>query len=263
MNKIRPEGGWDVCFVLPTSFSSALTAAFSRSSRRLGYSTEKRGMLLTDRLPGSFLRTEHLSRSYIRILETFCGVECGDTPLPRLTPSEGWREKIREKGIEGDYFVIAPGAVFGSAKVWPAERFTELTGAVSRKTGWKAVVSGSAAETDGAAEMLARSGAEGVNIAGGCSIEELIDILCGARAVVGNDSGPVHIAAALGSPVVSIFGSTDPVWTSPRGEKVRILYSGLECSPCFKRECPDGSIRCLRSVTVEDVLENVLDISAV
>jgi len=96
-----------------------------------------------------------------------------------------------------------------------------------------------------------------VNLAGELDVADLTAVLRGAGVVVGNDSGPVHIAAAMGVPTVALFGSTSPAWTAPRGPRAAAVSIGVDCSPCFRRECPDGTTRCLGELTPEAVLETV------
>jgi heptosyltransferase-2 len=98
------------------------------------------------------------------------------------------------------------------------------------------------------------------SVAGALGIGELLAVLRGASLVVGNDSGPVHIAAAMGRPTVAIFGSTSPRWTAPRGAAVRIVSRPVDCAPCFRRACPDGDPRCMTGVGVDDVFSAVCDL---
>ena len=101
---------------------------------------------------------------------------------------------------------------------------------------------------------------DALNLAGRSGIGDLISVLRGADLVVGNDSGPVHVSAAMGVPTVSIFGSTSPVWTSPQGPRTRIVTSEAECSPCFRKECPEGDTHCLQDIKVDDVFDAAMEI---
>ncbi|MCK4236893.1 MAG: glycosyltransferase family 9 protein, partial [Candidatus Krumholzibacteria bacterium] len=141
----RPDGGWDICFVFPRSFSSALTARMSGARRRVGYGGEWRDFLLTDVLPGPRYRKGHLSGVYMRLLERVTGEEA-ETPLPVVVPPYHWKNFLDGEGIESDYFILAPGATYGSAKVWPQERYSALAERVERETGWRIVVIGSSGE---------------------------------------------------------------------------------------------------------------------
>lgn len=251
--RMRPRGGFDACVVMPPSFAAALVAAASGARRRVGYRFEGRGILLTDSLPGSLYRQRHLSEAYLRLLEPMTGRREEETPLPVVVPPEEWGAVARRLAGTEDYFVLASGATYGSSKVWPVERFGALARLLGKRTGWGAVVVGGAAERERSSRILDDAGVVGRNLAGECSLPELISVLRGARLVVGNDSGPAHLAAALGRPTVAVFGPTSVVWTAPRGRAVRIVGGEAECAPCMKRECPDGVPTCLLSVSVEEV----------
>ncbi len=257
----RPGNGWHMCFVLPPSFKAALAALLSGSKKRIGYGGELRGPLLSDRLPSAMYRIGHLSEAYVRLIG-LSGVEGTiETPRPVVVPPYDWERIVADMGIDGEYMVIAPGATYGSAKVWPGKNYSSLAAEIAGITGWRLVLVGSEAERDRASDVLESSGVEGVNLAGGCDISGLAAVLRGASLVIGNDSGPVHIASAMGRATVTLFGSTSPAWTAPRGSSVRIVSSDMDCAPCFERECPKGHAECLEAIGVGEVLEAALEIS--
>jgi heptosyltransferase-2 len=249
------RGRIDVCFVLPPSFSAALASAASRARRRIGYGGACRRLLLSDALPTEGYRTEHLSRAYLRLLERLTGREEAVVPAPRVVPSDEWRERAAGLAGASAYFVLAPGATYGSAKVWPEARYAELAALLARRTGLVAVIVGGAGERGGAEALRAGIGAGARNLAGELSVADLVSVLAGARLVVGNDSGPAHIAAALGVPTVAVFGPTSVDWTAPRGAAVRIVRGRIECAPCFERRCPRGDRACLVTVEAREVFE--------
>ena len=148
-------------------------------------------------------------------------------------------------GIAGDYAVLCPGAEYGPAKRWPY--FAEL----SQRLALPAVVLGSGQERELGA------GVRGRNLAGETTLDEAIELLAGAALVVSNDSGLMHVAAAVGTPQVALFGSSSPKHTPPLSERARVVWLGLECSPCFARECPLGHLRCLREISAESVLDEI------
>jgi heptosyltransferase-2 len=151
----------------------------------------------------------------------------------------------RRFGIEGPYAVLCPGAEYGPAKRWPY--FAEL----SRRLALPSVVLGSAKERELGAQVRGR------NLAGETTLDEAIELLAGAALVVSNDSGLMHVAAALQRPQVALYGSSSPKHTPPLSPRARVLWLGLECSPCYARECPLGHLRCLRELSVDQVLESV------
>lgn len=254
----RPVRGWEICFVLPVSFSSALLALLSRAHRRIGYGGELRGAFLTDVLPRSAYRSRHLSLVYTRLAERAAGREAGEIPLPVVVPPYEWDQVLEREKLVESYFVLAPGATYGIAKVWPAERFAALGARIAAETGWRIVVVGTAAERENASAVLESSGVEGRNMAGECDVGGLLCVLRGAKLVIGNDSGPVHLSSAMGRPTVALFGSTDRGWTAPRGGAVSIVAGEADCSPCFERECPTGEPRCLLDITISDVFESAI-----
>jgi len=249
----RPRAGYDACFVLPPSFSAALVAVLSRARRRIGYGGQWRDLLLTDVLPTALYRAAHLSRSYLGLLERLANQGEAALPFPSIVASESWRETAAAVAGGKPYFVLAPGATYGSSKVWPHERYAELAKRLVVKTGWTAVVVGRREEREEASAMCAAIGAGGKNLAGALSLVDLISVLRGAEVALGNDSGPVHVAAALGVPTVAVFGPTSVDWTAPRGVSVRVVRKEIECAPCFKRRCPHGAPECLARVEVDDV----------
>lgn len=249
----RPRGGYDACFVLPPSFAAAVVALFSRARRRIGFGGELRSVLLTDALPAEGYRAEHLSRAYLRLLERFTGRTEDAVPLPAVVPAASWRSAAAERAGTRDYFVLAPGATYGSSKVWPHERYAAVARRLAADRRWTPVVVGNANERMSAAALIEGASANGRNLAGDLALKDLIAVLRGARVVIGNDSGPVHVAAALGVPTVAIFGPTSPGWTAPRGSAVRIVAASTECAPCFARECSSGKLECMTRVGVDDV----------
>ncbi|MDD4856663.1 MAG: lipopolysaccharide heptosyltransferase II [Candidatus Krumholzibacteria bacterium] len=255
VRRIRPAYGFDACFVLPPSVSAAVTSVFSNARRRIGYGDRWRRACLTDAVPAGLHRDGHLSRSYMRLLERFAGCAVPDLPLPSVTPETIWPERVEAIVGRREYFVLAPGAAYGAAKAWPGERYGALARMLVNRTGWTAVVVGQQEDHGLACEIIDGVGALGKNLAGELSLADLISVLRGARLAIGNDSGPVHIAAALGVATVAVFGPTSVDWTSPRGIAVRIIKSEIDCAPCFKRECPRGAPECLVGVEAERVFD--------
>jgi heptosyltransferase-2 len=253
--KAAPAGGFDACFVLAPSFSAALVSLLSGARRRIGYGGEGRRALLTDALPAAAYRNGHLSRVYVRLLERYTGREEPDLPLPAVIPDDAWKEIADAAAGRGAYFALAPGATYGASKVWPRDRYAALARLVMTRTGWTAVVVGRPEERAEVSALIEAIGERSVNLAGRLSVSGLISVLRGSRLVVGNDSGPVHIAAALAVPTVAVFGPTSADWTAPRGRAVRIVKGEMACAPCFKRRCPHGAPECLVKVEARAVFD--------
>lgn len=228
--------GYEAAYVLPNSWKSALVPFFARIPKRIGYVGEMRYGLLN-----SLYRKEKSS-----MVVHYARLAGGpDAPLGAAQLSV-WEEEIRETcrrfGIEGEYTVLCPGAEYGPAKRWPY--FREL----AARLGTPVVLLGSRTDAQAAA------GIPGKNLVGETSLDEAIRLIAGAAWVVSNDSGLMHVAAALARPQVALFGSSSPEHTPPASPRARVLWLRLECSPCFERECPLGHFRCMKEITVEQVL---------
>ena len=249
------EGKFDVGILLTNSFSSAWWFWQGGVKRRIGFSGHGRSLLLTDRPKRG---QGHQVEVYKRVLEPL-GIGVSET-APRLFVSEQEmgeaRELLRQRGYTGGKLVgINPGAAYGSAKCWPEERFREVALRLIGE-GMTVVFFG-----DGAtAELVKRiyiglpNGA--INLAGATNLRELMCLIRLCDVLVTNDSGPMHIGAAFGVPLVALFGSTDDLVTGPYGQAEAVIHKRPSCSPCFKRVCPID-FRCMKGIGVEEVVERV------
>jgi len=251
--------GPDAAIVLSPSFSSALAPFLAGVKTRAGVRSDARGVLLNAALSGKGLRDEHLSRTYLRLGRWVLGRfgDRGDREfsVPKARVFEAEREavqkRLREEGVTGGYAVVVPGAAYGATKMWPLEKYRELVGRLSREL--PVVLGGSPGER-GLCESV-RDGLRGVsNLAGRTALGEFMALLEGARCLVANDSGAPHVAASLGVPVVVIFGSTSPAWTSPLGDRVHVVREPVRCSPCFRKRCPTN-LECYEGISVDRVLQ--------
>jgi heptosyltransferase-2 len=253
----------DVSIVFPLSFSSALMSFLSGARRRVGYSTELRGFLLTDRvrLPVDY-RREHLSCSYARLVgELGVNGRVSDPDLEVPPVCRRVEQIMVECGaISEDRFIgIAPYAAYGPAKRWPMKSFLEVAESVAKRFGMKTLLFGSK-EDAGLGFPAPSSHRWLLNMSGRLTVKEAAYLLRKCECLVSNDTGIAHVAAAVGTPVVSIFGSTSPEWTAPMGERNKVICEKEDCSPCFERNCRFGHFRCLRGVTVGKVLMSLEEI---
>jgi heptosyltransferase-2 len=231
----------DAAVLLPNSFEAALAAWYWRAKRRVGYDTGGRGPLLTDRIAMPEPR-EHQADEYARVVARL-GVDVGDR-VPRLqAPDDEADERaeiralLAEAGVrdgDGARVGVHLGAAYGPSKRWPVERVAELCRTLSAR-GDVAVVLGTAGDRE-AAERIARETAA-PTLVGRDRPELLPALLSELDALVCGDTGVGHLAAALGTPVVALFGPTDPRLSAPRGA-VRVLAHPVPCAPCFYRACP-------------------------
>jgi len=234
---------YDEAIVLPNSWKAALVPFLADIPRRTGYLGEARYGLLNrlHRQPDKAMR-----RHYARLAEAPDAEPRQPLPEVRLRVDAAHAAATRARfGIDGRYAVLCPGAEYGPAKRWPY--FPQL----APQLGLPTVVLGSPKDAEAAA------GIEGKNLVGKTSLDEAMDIIAGAELVVSNDSGLMHVAAALGRPLVALFGSSSPEKTPPQPGRSRVLWLKPECSPCYQRECPLGHFRCMRELTVEMVLNEV------
>jgi len=245
--------GYSHAYVLPRSAKAALVPWLARIPRRIGYRGEWRYGLIN--------RMHRLNPAHERLVERYAALAFppGSSlprvlPRPELTSDPAARAKTLQRlGADADAapIVLCPGAEYGPAKRWPIEYYAELA-AELRIAGHAVWIVGSARERT-LSESITATVSGVVNLAGETTLDEAVDVLAAAAAVVCNDSGLMHVAAALDRPIVALYGSSSPRYTPPAADRVRILYRGLECSPCFARECPLGHFRCLRGISSGEV----------
>jgi heptosyltransferase II len=249
------RGAFDIAYVLPNSIKAALMPAFARIPRRIGYQGEGRFGLLNERWPNPKEERPPMVAYYAAL----AGPLDAAPLLPELAVDEPARRAALEAaGLEaGRFYAFAPGAEYGPAKRWPAERYTALAGALHARDGLRVALLGSKQEAEACEEIAAAAPGACVVLAGKSSLDEAIALIGAARGVVSNDSGLMHVAAAFGVPQVAVFGSTSPVHTPPHNPRARVLWLkdelGLDCMPCFERTCRYGHYGCLNGVAVERV----------
>lgn len=251
--------GYDAAIVLPNSWKSALLPFFAGIPLRIGFRGEARRGLLNriHRLDEAAL--PQLAQRYALLAEDIGAT----TPAPLAAPhlevdAESVRATLAVLGLSGAPAPIAfcPGAEYGPAKRWPAAHFAELARRLAG-TDFSVWLIGSAKDAPIGAEIEQLSGGACRNLCGRTDLGQAIDLLSCARLVVSNDSGLMHVAAALDRPLVALYGSSSPAYTPPLSRRAHLLSLGLECSPCFKRECPLGHFKCLNDLTPERVLGEI------
>lgn len=243
--------------VLPGSFKSALVPWWAGIPRRTGYLGELRYGLINDLRKVDARRRRTVER-YVAL-----GLKPGET-FPAQFPLPSLREDSAAIAATLDHFALraagrpilalCPGAAYGPAKRWPAQYFGLVAQRMLRR-GWWVWVLGSQAERKVAEAVCATAGSGCVNLAGKTTLAQIINLLARADEVLTNDSGLMHVAAALSRPLIAIYGSSDPAATPPLSPLARIARLGLKCSPCFARECPLGHTRCLLDLQPQRVIE--------
>ena len=249
------EGRFDIAYVLPNSIKSALLPFLASVPKRVGYLGEARVGLLTHRLKNPKGKPPMVA---------FYSALSGDTGIARdrpqlLLPGEQMDAALARANLPmGGFYVFAPGAEFGPAKRWPAIHYAEL----AKSLDLPVVLLGSGKEAALCDEIAQEAGSDRcINLAGRTSLLDAFALIASSRAVVSNDSGLMHVAAAFGVPQVALFGSSSPEHTPPLNDHASVVWlrddaayqPPLDCAPCFQRECPLGHTRCLYDITPDRV----------
>ena len=246
-------------YTLPNSWKSALVPFFADIPVRVGYAGEARVGLIDVRHanPTKDAPREAMARFYARLAD-LPGKHDVKLELPQpwlfADPLRVIAAKVN-LGLHPAQNLVAlcPGAEYGPAKRWPAEHFAGAAGKLKAR-GYTPIVLGAQSDVPAGLTIEQLSSGAAINLCGKTSLDDAINLIAGSRAVITNDSGLMHVAAALGRPQIALFGSSSPEHTPPLSEGARVLYLKVECSPCFARECPLGHFKCMRELTPEKVL---------
>jgi heptosyltransferase-2 len=252
------RGHYGRAIVMPRSFKSALIPWLAKVPVRTGFRGESRFFLVNDVRPFDAAVLDQTVKRFVAL-----GLEPGEAlpdemPEPALRVSDENREQVLEKlgvSAEGRVIAMMPGAEYGPAKCWPLEYFTALAGRLA-DAGYAVWVLGSNKDAD-AGDVIAR-GSAAVNLCGRTSLEDVIDVLSACEQAVSNDSGLMHIAAAVGIHVHGIYGSSSPKFTPPLTKRRDIHEIELDCRPCFERECPLGHLRCLKDLSPDSIFAKIV-----
>jgi heptosyltransferase-2 len=257
---------FDLAIVLPASLKSAIAPFVARIPQRRGYFGEMRFGLLN--------QTRHLDKAkYPRTIDKFVALaDDGSGSVPTVTPpvlrhdDQRAADLAEKHGLDAKsrpVVALCPGAEYGPSKQWPASHFAALAD-LAEKRGYATWLFGSAKDGPAAEEIVRlaiahNASAAPKNLCGATDLLEALDLMSLTAAVVSNDSGLMHIAAAIGRPLVALYGSTSPAVTPPLAKAVRILERQLPCRPCFKRECPLGHHDCLNLIAATDVADAIVE----
>lgn len=259
---------YDQAIVLPNSWKSALIPFIARIPRRTGWLGEMRFGLLNDI---RFLDKESLPlmvQRFIALALNKNDVVPVDFQKPALQISSEQRvaatakfnlTKLNLTNRQAPILALCPGAEFGPAKRWPAEYFAEVA-RQKLAAGWQVWLFGSHKDQIVTAEIQTLTQSACVDLAGKTTLAEAIDLLSLTNLVVSNDSGLMHIAAAMQRPLLVIYGSSSPRFTPPLCDQVKTLSIDLSCAPCFQRECPLGHLKCLKELSPNLVMQAIGDL---
>lgn len=248
------RGFYDRAILLPNSWKSAVIPFAARIAERIGFVGEFRYGLLN--------QPRKLDKNSLRMtVQRFVALAGGDInriPKPRLQVKvsdvyAAMQSLGLEKKASQPVLILCPGAEYGEAKRWPEKQYAGLAERYLQN-GWAVWLFGSGKDKAVCNTINSLAGGACQDLSGKTSLAQAVDLMSVANLVVSNDSGLMHVAAALNRPLVAIYGSSDPGFTPPLNEKHRIVSLGLDCSPCFKRECPLGHLDCLNKISVEQVM---------
>jgi heptosyltransferase II len=252
---------FDVAVLFQNAFEAAWLAWRAGIPGRVGYARDARGPLLTKAIdvPKDGEIPRHESHFYMELLRRAGWIEVrGEIGSTRLlipqSAVDAAESALRKAGArEGGWrCAIAPGASYGAAKCWPAERFASLADRLISECGADVIFFGTPGEKEIAARILSAMKCRAISLVGETSMRELPALFSVCSVFIGNDSGAMHVAAAAGLPVIGIFGSTDPEGTSPVTKQFTLIREAPSCSPCFLRRCPVDH-RCMTRIAVESV----------
>ncbi len=249
---------FDAAVLLQNAIEAAIIARAAGVKVRAGFNTDGRGFLLTHpvRRSGEILKVHQIDY----YLEMVKALGCAD--VDRTMHLETFISPVTARDIRRQYLPqhdrpligIAPGATYGPAKRWLPDRFAAAGDELAFDLNAQVVLFGGKDDRETAEEVRASSRTDMLNLAGQSTLTETVYLLSQCRLVISNDSGLMHVAAALNVPTVAVFGSTNPQTTSPSGSRTAIVRQETSCSPCLKKVCPTD-FRCMTAVTVNDVVD--------
>jgi heptosyltransferase-2 len=263
--KLRKKG-FSKAFLFQNAFDAAFIAFLAGIPQRIGYNRDGRGFLLTKAIPfDNDDRKIHHIDYYLNIIKSAGKIADYSNPWIYMLIDERLSARNTLSGLRKPVLGINPGATYGSSKRWLPERFAEVANWFIKDNNGSVLIFGGHSEIEIADEIDIkvdpefRASGNVLNMAGKTSVRELISLIAECDVFVTNDSGPMHIAYAVQTPLVAIFGSTDPVLTGHVGCGNIVLKADFDCSPCFERTCKNNDLRCMYAITSEDVYFAVKD----
>lgn len=256
--KLRSEK-YQRCYVLPNSFKSALVPLFAKIPNRIGWRGEWRYGLLN--------HVRVLSKkTYPLMVQRYIALAYPENTLHKTIPfqpsltakNEDIEQALKNHHLNVDkpILVICPGAEFGPSKRWPEKNYATLANHYLAM-GWQVWIFGSAKDSEVATLIQEQTNHACQDLTGKTSLGEAIDLMSQATMVVSNDSGLMHIAAALSRPLVAVYGSTSPSFTPPLNDNAIVVQESIPCSPCFKRVCPLKHHQCMEQLAVQKVIQAI------
>ncbi|MDH5230047.1 MAG: lipopolysaccharide heptosyltransferase II [Gammaproteobacteria bacterium] len=250
---------YDWAITLPITWKSALVPFGAKIKKRTGFKGEMRYALLNDMRILDKKRLPMMVQRYLALgLDPDASIPDNFLKPKLLSSAQQQQIAMQAMGLSRDKKIlgICPGAEYGPAKRWPVEYFADVGNAMIKK-GWQVWLFGSEKDNPTTNAICESIGQGSINLAGRTQLDQAIDLLACCQHVLCNDSGLMHISAALGVQVSAIFGSSDIHYTPPLNDNAQMISLQLECSPCFKKECPLGHYNCLKQIKPETVLATI------
>lgn len=252
--------GFDLAILLQNAFEAALLAMLARIPVRAGYRRDARSLLLSHgvTIPRG-LKGRHQVHYYQGLLQEL-GLSRGPDELFLALPEQdtAWARDFLAMGAGGPVVGLNPGAAYGPAKRWPAERYAGLAGRLAAEMGATLLVFGTESDREAAARIREAAPEQVKDLTGRTSLAQAMALIALCQAFVTNDSGLMHVAAALNTPLVAVFGSTDAVATGPFSPRAVVVQKQLPCSPCLKTHCRRNDFACMMEIGVDEVFAEVV-----
>lgn len=262
LGKQLRAAGYDHAIVLPNSLKSSLVPLFSRIPLRTGFVGEMRRGLLNDARRLNKKKLPLMVERFAQLAEAPGEPLQRPVPSPHLEVTAEQRQRVLDRlglALDKPIAIFCPGAEYGPAKRWPIPYFAELAQRLKEK-GYAVWLVGSPKDKEIGDKIVALGNHNIRNLCGETALSDAIALLSCAELVVSNDSGLMHLAAALDRPMLALYGSSSPQFTPPLSDKAQIITLDLSCSPCFKRVCPLGHFNCMMKLTAEQVAQHIPEI---
>lgn len=250
---------FDQAIVLPNSLKSALVPFFAGIPLRTGFKGEMRYGLLNDIRKLDKQALPLMVERFAQLAEPAGGPVARPLPQPRLSVGSDTQQLVLDKyllKLEIPVAVLCPGAEYGPAKRWPIPYFAELAQRLKLQ-GYAVWITGSQKDKEIGDKIIALGNHDVHNLCGITDLSDAVALLSCASLVITNDSGLMHVAAALDRPMLALYGSSSPGFTPPLSNKAQVLKIDISCSPCFKRECPLKHFKCMKNLTPQMVAEHI------
>jgi len=258
--KLLKARKFDEAVLFQNAIEAAILTRLAGIPERIGYARDGRSFLLTKKIQfkGDIV-DKHQVYYYQKIVEDMGGAK-KDALMPRITLKESeliWAKKFLEDTVTPDspFIGIAPGASYGPAKKWPLENFTALLNKFVEEKNAVPVILGGPGDKEDAGKISDGLSVRHMNLTDRLTLRQSMAVMSLLNVFITNDSGPMHIASAMGVSTVALFGSTSPTHTGPLNVNTKVIKDEIECSPCFERTCPYGHYDCFKGLTVDRIYD--------